>query len=242
LVFGAKAGIEFSRKGSRKIVCSHCVAVRVDNLDQEQNKRSRDVITKLRKQNEEQAKKINILCNDIIGAHGDFSRQLDNLAFAVRFYDSLLGQSDIGAVLDRAAESIRSAVADCNVAVFLVDKGRFELHIVDEDKPIDIDTGRLEGYFTSEVADSICRSNKVCSMNDMFEMGLIGNLSELGRLCSAAVPLACSGSSLGFILLYRGSEEKLKPDELAKVVAVAPGMCRAIEACASRGARGQTGI
>ena len=224
------------------IVWSFYCVTGVGNLDQEQNKRSRQVIAKLRKQNDEQAKKINILCNDIISAHGDFSRQLDNLAFAVRFYESVLGQSDIGADLTRAAESIRSAVADCNVAVFLVDKGRFELHIVDENKPIDIDTGRLESYFTSEVVDSICRSNKVCSMNDMFEMGLIGNLSELGRICSAAVPLACSGSSLGFILLYRSSEEKLRPEELAKVVAVAPGMCRAIEACASRSARGQTGI
>jgi len=220
------------------IVWSFYCATGVGNLDQEQNKREGEVIRKLKKLTDEQAKKINILCNDIIGAHGDFSRQLGDLAFAVRFYESLLGQSDIGAVLARAAESIRSAVADCNVAVFLVDKGRFELHIVDEDKPIDIDTGRLESCFTSEVADSICRSNRVCSMNDMFEMGLIGNLSELGRICAAAVPLACSGSALGFILLYRRSEEKLRPDELAKVLAVAPGMCRAIEACASHSAHG----
>ena len=213
-------------------------------MDQKKNKQAGQVIARLKKLTEEQAKKIDILCNDIIGAHGDFSRQLGNLAFAVRFYESLLAQSDIGAVLTTAAELIRSAVADCNVAVFLVDRGRFELHIVDKDSPIDIDTGRLEACFTSEVADSICRSNRVCSLNDMFEMGLIGNLSELGRICAAAVPLACSGAAVGFILLYRRSEERLRPDELARVLAIAPGLCRAIEACASRGAnqRGQTGI
>jgi len=211
-------------------------------LDKEQNKQARQVIAKLRKLTEEQAKKIDILCNDIIGAHGDFSRQLGNLAFAVRFYESLLAQSDIGAVLATAAESIRSAVADCNAAVFLVDRGRFELHVADEDSPLDIDIGRLEACFTSEVADSICRSNRACSLNDMFEMGLTGNLSELSRICAAAVPLRSCGPAMGFILLYRRSEEKLRPDELARVVAIAPGLCRAIEACASHSVRDQKGI
>lgn len=212
-------------------------------MDKEQNKQAQQVIAKLRTLTDEQAKKIDILCNDIIGAHGDFVRQLGNLAFVVESYESLLAQSDIGGLLATAAELIRGGVADCNVAVFLVDSGRFELHVVDEDSPIDIDRGRLESYFNPEVADSICRSNKVCSLEDMFEMGLIGNLSELGRICAAAVPLGRWGEAVGFILLYRRSENGFSRDELAKVVGITPGLCRAIKACQGRGAHqgGQTG-
>jgi len=212
-------------------------------LDKEQNKRSQQVIAKLRTLADEQAKKIDILCNDIIGAHGDFVRQLGNFAFVVESYESLLEQMDVSELLAAATGLIRTAVADCNVAVFLADSGEFELHVVDEDSPIDIDRGRLESYFTSEVADSICRSNEVCSLEDMFEMGLIGNLSELGRICTAAVPLGRWGEAVGFILLYRRSENGFNRDELAKVVGIIPGLCRAIKACQGRGAHqgGQMG-
>lgn len=212
-------------------------------MDKEQNKRPQQVIAKLRTLTDEQAKKIDILCNDIICAHGDFVRQLGNLTFVVQTYESLLEQMDVSELLAAATGLIRTAVADCSAAVYLVDSGEFELHVVDEEAPIDIDRGGLESYFTSEVADSICRSNKVCSLEDMFEMGLIGNLSELGRICVAAVPLGRWGEAVGFILLYRRSENGFSRDELAKVVGITPGLCRAIKACQGRGARqgGQMG-
>jgi len=212
-------------------------------LDKEQNKQAQQVIAKLRTLTDEQAKKIDILCNDIIGAHGDFVRQLGNFAFVVETYESLLEQMDVSELLAAATGLIRTAVADCSAAVYLVDSGRFEMHVVDEDSPIDIDMGRLESYFTSEVADSICRSNRVCSLEDMFEMGLIGNLSELGRICAAAVPLGRQGEAVGFILLYRRPENGFSRDELAKVVGITPGLCRAIKACQGRGAHqgGQMG-
>jgi hypothetical protein len=199
------------------------------NLSKQRNKRALLAIRKLRRARDEQAGKIDILCNDIVSAHGDFVRQLGNLGFGVRFYESLLGESNTGGVLGTAAELIKGCVADCNVAVFLVDNGGFELHVVNEEAPIDIDSGRLESYFTSEVADSICRSNKVCSLEDMFEMGLIGNLGELGRICAAAIPLGRSGTAMGFILLYRSSQKKFGRDELEKVVGITPGLLRAIK-------------
>jgi len=213
------------------------------NLGKEQNKRAWQVIRKLRKLTDEQAKKIKILCNDVIGAHGDFASQLGNLVYVVRFYESLLAQNAIGGVLTAAADFIRGAVDDCNVAVFLADSASFELHVVDKETSIDINRGRLESYFTSEVVDSICRSNKVCSLENMFEMGLVGNLSELGRICAAAVPLGRWGEAVGCILLYRRSENGVKRDELAKVVGITPGLCRAIKACRGRGAHhsGQMG-
>jgi len=212
-------------------------------LDKEQDKQAQQVIAKLRKQTDEQAKKIDILCNDIIGAHGDFVRQLGNLAFVVEPYESLLEQMNVSELLAAAPGLIRTAVADCSAAGYLVDSGRFEMHVVDEDSPIDIDRGRLESYFNPEVADSICRSNRVCSLEDMFEMGLIGNLSELGRICAAAVPLGSWGEAVGFILLYRRPENGFSRDELAKVVGITPGLCRAIKARAGRGAHqgGQMG-
>jgi len=195
------------------------------------------VIRKLRKSTNEQARKIDILCNDIISAHGDFSCQLGNLGFVVQLYESLLSQNDISGVLATSAEFIRDGIGDCNVAVYLADSAGFELHLTDEEAYIDIDLARLESYFTREVADGICRSNRVCLLEDMFEMGLVGNLSELSRICAAAVPLGRWGEAVGFILLYRRSESGFSRAELERVVGITPGLCRAIKACRARGAR-----
>jgi len=213
-------------------------------LDKEQNKQAQQVIAKLRTLTDEQAKKIDILCNDIVSAHTDFVGQLGNLTFGMNFYESLLDRNDLAGLLNTAAQLIKDCLPNANLAVFLADCNGFQLHMTDADNPIDIDAARLESYFTPEVTDNICRSNKVCSLEDMFEMGLIGNLSELGRICAAAVPLGRWGEAVGFILLYRRSENGFSRDELAKVVGITSGLCRAIKACQGRGAHqgGQTGI
>jgi hypothetical protein len=203
-------------------------------LDKQRYKKARLLNHELNKLRHEQAKKINILCTDIVSAHTDFVKQLTNLTSAVNFYESLLGHNDQAGLLNTAAELIKSSVPNSNIAVFLVGRNGFELHVTDEDEPVDIDAAGLESYFTSEVAGNICRSNKVCYLDDMFEMGLIGNLAELGRISAAAVPLGQPGPAVGFILIYRSSQNELTPDELKKIVAVTPGLCRAIKACHTR--------
>jgi len=202
-------------------------------LDKQRNKKARLLIRRLNKLRHEQASKIDILCNDIVSAHTDFVRQLGNLTFGMNFYESLLGPNDLPGLLNTAAELIRVCVANANVAVFLADRNGFQLHLADADEPVDIDAAGLESYFNSEVADNICRSNKVCSLDDMFEMGLIGNPGELAKISAAAVPLGRSGGALGFILVYRSSENKLTADELEKIVGITPGLCRAIKSCHS---------
>ncbi|MHC5059818.1 MAG: hypothetical protein ACYTFK_01860 [Planctomycetota bacterium] len=199
-------------------------------MDENRNKNALSAIQKLKKARDEQAKKIDILCNDIVGAHAEFVGQLTNLTFGVNFYKSLLGRDSIAGILSSSAELIKNSFASCSVAFFLVDSGRFELHVSDRQGSCDIDSEQLAGYFTPEVANNICRSNKVCMLEDMYEMGLIGNLAELGRISAAAIPLGQPGCPVGFILLYRSSQKGLERDELVKVVGIRSGLCRAIKA------------
>jgi hypothetical protein len=200
-------------------------------LDKQRYKKARLLIRKLNKLRHEQAGKIDILCNDIVSAHTDFVGQLGNLTFGMNFYESLFGRNDLAGLLNTAAQLIKGCLPNASLALFLADCNGFQLHLADGDNPIDIDAAGLESYFTPEVTDNICRSNKVCSLDDMFEMGLIGNLAELAKISAAAVPLGRSGPELGFILVYRSSENKLTADELKKIVAITPGLCRAIKSC-----------
>ena len=201
------------------------------DLDNQDSKRTRRLISKLNKIRHTQDRKIDILCNDMISAHRDFVKQLSSLNFTVDFYESILGQNDLGGLLNTAAERIKEYVADCNVAIFLLESEGFELHIVDQEYPIDIDADSLESYFTPEVVRNICRSNRVNSLKDMFEMGLVGNVSDLSRISAAAVPLGRFGSGIGFILIYRGAGKPLGCNDLEKLTTIQSGLCKTIESC-----------
>ena len=98
-------------------------------MDKEQNKRPQQVIAKLRTLTDEQAKKIDSLCNDIICAHGDFVRQLGNLTFVVQTYESLLEQLDVSELLAAATGRITTAGRHCSGAVLPVDRAVFELSV-----------------------------------------------------------------------------------------------------------------
>lgn len=90
---------------------------------------------------------------------------------------------------------------------------------------------QVENCFTPELVENICKSNKLCTLNDMFAMGLQGNLIRLSKISAITVPLRRFGSSLGFILIYRLSQNKLTPEVLTNISAVTRGLSRAIQSC-----------
>ena len=148
-----------------------------------------------------------------------------------------------------------------------VKQDNFELYMFDSDQPlvpactcgaagtgavtqvqaITLEKRHLENCFTPELVDNICKSNKLCTLDDMFAMGLQGNLIRLSKISASTVPLrrfartplsavadskggnaSAGGSSLGFILIYRSSQNKLTPGELNNISAVTCGLSRAI--------------
>ena len=191
------------------------------------DKRLKKLAHDLNQVRHEQAKKIDILCNDMVSAHADFIKQLQTLTFGISFYESIIGHADLGSLLDAATELICQTVRDANVAVFLLETGSFELHMAD-DHPIDFDADQIESCFTPDIVHNISRANRICSLDDLYEIGLQGNISMLSKLSIAAIPIGRYSSPAGFILIYRGAENKLTAEELQKVNAVTPGLCSAI--------------
>ena len=199
-------------------------------MSDQRNQRALTVMRKLNKIRHAQADKIDILCNNMVGAHADFVKQLKMLNFSLNTYESLLAQGDLTTLIDTAAALVKESIADANVAIFITESEGFELHLVDDNSPIEVDAEKLENYFTPEVVRNICKCNWVCSVDDMFQMGLDGNLALLNKISAAAVPLGRFGPPVGFILIYRGIENKLRVDELEKIAVIAPGLCASITA------------
>ena len=220
--------------------------------DKLRHRRLRLLIKKLNKDRKKQNQKIDILCNDLISAQRNFIKRLSVISFVANFYESIIGTTDLNDLLCTAVEFIKAESEDSNVTFFLRQEGEsanisqnenpqidrktgtqesFGLHMFESDRPIAIEKQFIENCFTQELMDNISKSNKVCTLDDMYAMGLQGNLNELNKISAATIPLGLLGSSLGFILVYRSSENKLTADEISRTSAVISGLSRAITSC-----------
>jgi len=197
----------------------------------QRNRRLRLLVSKLNKERKKQAKKIDILCKDLIAAQRDFIKKLDTISFTANFYETIVGATDLSSLILTAGKLIKDEIPDANIAFFLCQADSFELHMFESNQPITLGKQRLENCFSPELVDNICKSNKICTLDDMFAMGLQGNLTSLNKISAVTVPLGRLGSSLGFILICRSSQNKLTADELNNVCAVTCGLSRAIASC-----------
>jgi hypothetical protein len=192
-----------------------------------------------------------MLCNDFISAQRNFIKKLSTAYFAADFYKTIIGITDLERLLSAAGKIIKDEFTGTNVTFFLRNADSFEPYKTQSDKPITKKQppvascqgryrDRLENYFNAEVVDNICKSNKICSLDDMFAMGLQGNLVELNKISAYAIPLSQLGPSVGFILLYCSVENKLTADELNKISAITNGLTQAIQSCATLRSTTQT--
>ena len=199
--------------------------------NEQRNRRLRLLTKQLNKKRKKQAKKIDILCNDFIAAQKEFIKKLNIISFTASFYESIIGTTDLNSLLYTAVKLIKDQVEDANLTFFLRQAENFELHIFENAKPITLEKQHLENCFTPELMDNICESNKICSIEDMFAMGLQGNLVGLNKISAVTAPLGCPGLSLGFILIYRSSENEVTAADLKNISAVISGLSRAIQSC-----------
>jgi len=197
----------------------------------QRNRRLRLLVSKLNKERKKQAKKTDILCKDLIAAQRDFIKKLDTISFTANFYETIVGATDLSSLILTAGKLIKDEIPDANIAFFLCQADSFELHMFESNQPITLGKQHLENCFSPELVDNICKSNKICTLDDMFAMGLQGNLTSLNKISAVTVPLGRLGSSLGFILICRSSQNKLTADELNNVCAVTCGLSRAIASC-----------
>jgi len=199
--------------------------------DKQRHRRLRLLIKKLNAKRKKQAKKIDILCNDFIAAQRDFIKSLKTISSIANFYESIIGITDLHSLLYAATKLIKEENADVNATFFLRQSDSFELYMFESEQPVALEKQHLESCFSAELMDNICKSNKVCTLEDMFAMGLQGNLTGLNKIPCATIPLCLHGSSLGFILICRQSEKQLTTEEINNISAITYGLSRAIQFC-----------
>jgi hypothetical protein len=197
----------------------------------QRQKRLRLLVKQLNKERKRQASQIDILCNDMINAQRSFVSRLSGISFAASFYKSLLGETDLRRLLLQAGRLLEKELPAANITFFLRQPEGCRVPTFESQDALLIEDQPFEDYFHTALVDSICKANRPCTLNDMFEMGLEGNLRELQGISAATLPLNDLGRSLGFVLFYRPLPCRLKDDELRKANLVSCGLSHAIASC-----------
>ncbi len=197
----------------------------------QRHKRLRLLVSRVNKERKKQAQKIDIVCNDLIAAQREFIKRLNTISFAANFYESILGTTDLNGLFCTAGKLIKGEMPDASVAFFLRQQDNFKLHMFESDQPIDLEKQRFENCFTPELVDNICKSNKVCTLEEMLAIGLQGNPASLNKISAVTIPLGRPGSSVGFILIYRPLENELTAAEVNHIAVIASGLSRAVISC-----------
>ena len=199
--------------------------------DNQRHKRLLLLLKKLNKERKKQAKKIDILCNDLIGAQRVFIRKLNTISFTAGFYESIIGMTDLNNLLYTAVKLLDEKNPGTDAAFFLRRGENFDLHMFEINQTTALDKEQLESRLTQDLMNNACKANRVCTLDEIFEMGLDGNPTGLDGTSAITIPLGLFGVSLGFMLVYRDSENKLTSEEIQNISAIVPGLSQAIACC-----------
>lgn len=198
------------------------------------NTRARKVISKLNQIRHQQARKIDILCNDMVAAHTDFVTQLRDLHFGLNFYQDLIGVTDLFELYLLVGTSLRRTISRLNLAVYLKETDKFESHSLDESCRDAIDSARLETCFTPEIREKICRSNTVFDFHDLI-IPSEQDAELFNKISGALIPLGKLADSIGFFFAYKYDCAPLTVQEIRRLTAISPGLVRAVRAALEAG-------
>jgi transcriptional regulator with GAF, ATPase, and Fis domain len=203
------------------------------DLDSIRRKHIRSLVHGLNLARRRQAKQIDILCTDMVAAHGEFSVQLRSLVDTIHFYEAILGKKDLTSLLDTSASQVQSLLADTKVAIFLLESNGFAMHRVPAPSDSALSACQLESGLSAEIVHNLSNHRKLCMLDGMWEMGLEDVSGEFRKLTAVAIPLSHWGPGLGFILLYRAASKPFNKKELEKIQSLVPGLRDAIRALRS---------
>lgn len=164
----------------------------------------------------------------MVSAHDQFSQKLSKLSFTASFYEALLGCVDLDESLQSAVALISANIDQADAAVFLVDASGFDVHLAKSPDRGQVEKAHFQSWFTRKMVHQISQTNRICTLDEMLQMGLTAPPSVLKTLSAAAVPLGRLGLGVGFILVYRTAKQPLLAEELSRIAAITPGLREAI--------------
>lgn len=200
-------------------------------INQDRYKRLRSLLHQVNRQRRRQAQQIDILCKDLISCQRRFIMDLGSISFAAGLYKSMLGVTSLTRLLEIAAGAICQHIPAVSILFYIRANGVFRQYITEDRAGQADDHNRLMEAIGTELAEAVCRSNKVCNLEDLIMLGLQASPKLTARLSVTSFPIALDGRSIGFVLLCRSCARPLTETEVQQVLAVTAGLAPALQAC-----------
>jgi hypothetical protein len=197
-------------------------------VDSNRYMRVRELVRGINRQRKLQARKIDILCTDMVSAHRSMIERLDALTYTNSVYESLAGCSGPAQVLDALSSSFSRRYSDCGTAIIMLDANG--VSVFDTNPDLKADISLLPSCFTGENVRAICSGNRVCAIPELLEMLVEIPPLTAEQSLAAAIPLRLGGDAIGTLLLYNTVEGQLHPGLIHTAIAVSPVIARALAA------------
>lgn len=196
----------------------------------ERYERLRLLVRQRSRQRRRQARQIDVLCNDLVGAQRTFLHRLQDIGFAAEFYRALLGSTDVRVLLARAGQTIAQEFPGVAVAFFLRQPDGGEFYAAPGGESLHDGRRRPQDCFDPELAEAICKRNQPCTLDDLSRVGADSDWETLNRYSLMTLPLSDQGRSLGFVLLYCRLPQVLHATDIRRVRPVLCGLAQAVRA------------
>ena len=208
-----------------------CVEIfgRRNQLATGRNQRALAVIRALRRRQRRQNQQIEILCKDMVGAHGQFAQKLSRLTFVAGFYEKMLGCGSLETLLDKAALTIQSRISGARVAIFLIEKHGYDIHIAPSpENVLPINREDFQRWFTTQTVGNIASAGQVCTKQHLLTLGMQAPPALLKQVSMMALPLGVLGCAVGVVLVWRAAQEPIQGEQMDSLSAAAAGLRAAI--------------
>ena len=196
-------------------------------MKEEKNSRLRQLVRKLCHIRRTQKKQIDILCNDILAAHGNFINHLKNFRFAADFYESILSVNDPDLLAKAVGEFFNNNLNGVNTAVVFMVSGQPQVHIYATDPNLEDIPSQISPYLTGRMVQMVCQTGSICTADELCKMGFFAGPAVLKKISLAAIGLNKAGPAQGMIVAYRSTENPLISGELTQAASVVGGLCTA---------------
>ncbi|MEN6384818.1 MAG: hypothetical protein ABFD79_06435 [Phycisphaerales bacterium] len=198
-------------------------------MKEERNIRLRKLVGKLNQVKRSQKKQIDILCNDMFSAHTNFIDTLKNFQFAADFYENILGITSPEQLAKNVGKYFTANLNDINMAIVFMSLGRPQIYIYSIDSALEEIPSLIGPDISGRMVQLVCQSGKICTSDQLCEMGFFATPAVLKKISLAAIGLNKAGPALGMLVLYRSCEDPLKKGELAKIASITPGLSTALK-------------
>ncbi len=205
-------------------------------------RRMKTLRTAVRRLNEARklvSRKVDLLCNDLIGAYSDLSRQFDTVRLQQGYREFIAGARDLEQLLCHTMDWLLRQLGYANVGIWLAaDEERFNLGAYM--KYTIQGSPALTEPLEKNLVRAVVRKTLVHAKGDELKVLLTpAELTHLSEQEVLAVNCTYLGDTLGVILLFRDAKTPFSPDDVEALKTVSPLFAIALTSAVKAAEKGQ---